>query len=258
MSKPFDTVVLSTSISPKFSDLWPIVGAAWRKLFDVPVHLAVVGDQCQVPAFDWSHIHYFKPVAGVPIPNQAKLARYYVASNLPDSSVILTNDVDLLPINADFLLRMLTSPRMGTLTTFGGEVYTGKEQGKFMAGYLMAEGGVWRRLFGVNKDCTWNEFVLSFAGLKKFDTKEDVMNAVHHEHPDTFSDESLLRYLVWLTQTAVDYRKAAHYPERMLDRANWTFSPVLLNSGFYVDCHLPRPLCDHADKIKPLTDFLGI
>jgi len=255
---PFDTVVLSTSISPKFSDLWPIVGAAWHKLFGVPVHLAVVGDTCPVPTFEWSHVHYFKPVAGVPIPNQAKIARYYVAANLPDNHVVLANDVDLLPINADFISKMLDRPRSGALTTLGSEVYTGPESGKFMAGYTVAEARVFRTLFGVIANDNWTDFVLSFCGIQKFDKKEDVLNAVHHEHPDTFSDESLLRYLVWSTQTPVDHRPAAHYPARMLDRANWNFDPQLLTSGHYVDCHLPRPLCDHADKIKPLTEFLGI
>lgn len=257
MSHPFDTVVLSTNLNPKYYEFWPIVAKAWHSLFGVTVHLAVVGDTCPLDAFDFTHVHYFKPVLGVPEANQAKIARYYVASLLPDSTVVMTNDIDLLPLNQRYILDMMAGRKLGSLMTFGSEFYTGAEEGKCMAGYLTAESAVFRNIFDVGVN-GWADFVRSFAHIKRFDTKENILNAIDHEHPDTFSDESLLRYLLFGDQVPVDQRRLPHFPDRMLDRANWNFNPELLRNGHYVDCHLPRPLTPNLARIEPLLQHLGL
>jgi len=258
MNHPFDTVVLSTNLNPKYCEFWPIVAQAWHKLFGVTVHLAVVGEACPLATFDYTHIHFFKPVDGVPIANQAKVARYYVASMLPDSLVVMTNDIDLLPLNQHHILGMMANRKEGALMTFGSEFYTDAEDGKCMAGYLTAESSVFRKLFNVGPHNGWAEFVQSFIGIRRFDSKENILNNIHHEHPDTFSDESLLRYLLFGDTVPLDERPLVHFPDRMLDRANWQLDPVKLKADYYVDCHLPRPLAANHARIEPLLQHLGL
>lgn len=254
--KPFDSIVLSSDLNPKYIEFWPLVARAWKRLFNVQVHLALVAEPVNLylESFVFSRIHFLKPVDGVPLANQAKVARYYVAAMFPDDHVVSTNDIDLLPLKKKHVERLCGNRGFETLITVGAELYNGVEAGKFTAGYLTGEAKLFRHLFDVGTK-TWEEFVRGFEGLHKFDAKEDITNRISNEHPDCFSDESLLRCMLDQHSVQVDHRKAYHYPQGMLCRSNW---PVNLEIDKYEDVHLPRPLHEHRELVYPLAQYLGL
>lgn len=257
----FDRVILSSDDNPKFIEFWPLVARGWRTFFgDVEVWLAVVGDPDEsklVELKKHGYIEVYEPVPGVPMPNQSKLARYHLAATWNDESVNMINDVDLLVLQNKYVNDLLRLRPPGHLLTTGAELYTGPEYGKFTVGYLTAESGVWKQLMnplGFN----WPLFIRSFVGLRIHDHKEDVMRTVHHEDPDTFSDESVLRAMLTTNPVPVVHapRGFDPYTVRALCRANWQFDSAKLADGTYVEAHLPRPWHEHVDKIKPLVEYL--
>lgn len=259
----FNRVILSSDTNPKFIEFWPLVAKGWRKFFpEVEIWLALVGDPSpeQLDALKkHGRIAVYRPIPGIPLPNQAKIARYHLAGTWADDSVNLINDIDLLPLQANYVLSLVRQRPKNHLLTVGAELYTGQEQGKFTAGCLTAESWVWTRLMNPNA-LQWTAFARSFIGMKVCDHKEDVLRTVHHEDPDTFSDESLLRAMLRLTGTAVFHaaRGFQPYTVRALCRSNWMFDPAKLANGTYVEAHLPRPLSQHQTKIKPLIDYLEL
>jgi hypothetical protein len=123
---------------------------------------------------------------------------------------------------------------------------------------LTAESSVWRTLANpLNFD--WPKYIRGFVGMRVFDHKEDIARTVHHEDPDTFSDESLLRALLKVNPVPFFHAPRGYnpYTVRALCRANWKFDPKKLMDGTYVEAHLPRPLSQHEDKIKPLIAYLN-
>ena len=257
----FDRIILSCDANPKFLEFWPLVSKGWHAFFgDIEVWLALVAALGKVDLKELrrhGHVELYAPLENIPLPNQAKIARYHLAATWGDDSINVTNDLDLLPLQTDYFFNLLRPRPPGHFMTVGAEIYTGPEAGKFTAGYLTAESRVWRTLMNP-LDFGWFTFARSFAGMHVFDHKEDILRTVHHEDPDCFSDESLLRAL--LTQNPVPVYHAprgyAPYTVRALCRANWHFDPKKLADGTYVEAHLPRPWSEHRDKIQPLVDYL--
>lgn len=260
----FNRVILSSNDNPKFIDFWPLIAKSWRQLFgDIEVWLALVAP---FNRFDMKYISQhgyverYDPVRHVPTSNQAKVARYFLAAAWGDKSINMTSDLDLMPLQTTYLHSLLQQRPPGHLLTVGSELYTGAEVGKFPAGYLTAESSVWRRL--VNPmHYYWHDFVHSFVGFRVIDHKEDICRTVHHEDPDCFSDESLLRALLTLKLNAVPVFHAARgfdpYTVRALCRSDWKFDPKKLADGTYVEAHLPRPLTEHGDKLQPLLNHIN-
>lgn len=256
----FDRIILSCDDNPKFVEFWPLVSKGWRTFFgDIEVWLALVAPaefHVEQPSHG-CYIERYEPVPDIPMPNQAKLARYHLAATWADNSVNSTNDLDLLPLQTTYFCDLLRKRLPGHLLTIGAELYYGPEQGKFTAGYLTAESSVWHTL--VNPlSFHWPTFVRSFIGMKVHDHKEDVSRTVHHEDPDCFSDESWLRAMLSKNPVPVIYAQRGYYPytARALCRSNWKFDPKKLRDGTYVEAHLLRPWSAHRDKIQPLVDYL--
>jgi hypothetical protein len=260
MSKPFDLVVLSCDSNPKFIEFWPLVSRAWYKLFGVQSLLTVIG-QSELFHMEQLREHgeviQLDPVPGIPLPNQAKMARYWMAAHL--NEVALINDLDLLPLVSSYVYQFLKQRPPDHLLTLGTELYTGKERGKFTAGYLTAEGHIWRKLVNP-KRLEWRPFIESFIGVRHFDDKEDIQRDVHHEDPNTFSDESVLRYLLAVNPVPVIHAPRGYsvYTDRAIDRANWRIDPQKLANGTYVEAHLLRPWSQHKEAIEPLVKYLGL
>lgn len=254
-------IILSSNENPKYIEFWPLVAGAWKKLFGMEVWLALVAPEGR---FDLKslrkhgHVRRYDPVPGVPTGNQAKVARYHLAAEWGDDTLIMTHDLDLLPLQREYTLQLLNQRPAGHLLTIGSEHYVGPEAGKFTAGYLTAESRLWRRLANP-AHFDWDIFIKSLIGLRVCDHKEDISRTVHHEDPDTFSDESLLRAMLQLNPVPLVRLPFGYWPyiTRALDRSNWQFDPAKLAAGIYVEAHLLRPLSAHKDRIQPLIDYLN-
>lgn len=261
MKSLFDRVIVSSDTNPKFIQFWPIIQAVWPALFRVPVTLALVVDEADRTAVGLPGDVLVLPVVpDIPKANQAKMARYYAAAMHGWSrEVISTNDIDLLPLQTAYLTDLLAKRPEDHLFTLGTELYRGTEAGKFTAGYLTAERGVWERLVNPGR-LPWDAFVRSFAGHCVLDHKEDIARDVFHEDPDTFSDESLLRARLHVTGLPAYHAPRGYgvYTDRAVCRSAWNINPAKLADGTYVEAHLLRPWCQHRDAIQPLLNHLGL
>jgi hypothetical protein len=257
----FDRVILSCDDNPKFVDFWPIVSKAWNKLFGVKVSLAVVGASSEMfhVEHSWQTVMSVAPVENIPTGNQAKMARYFYATLLQDATLCMTNDMDLLPLQADYYNDLLRQRPKNHFMTIGGELYAGVEKGKFTAGYLTAESRIWRMLMNPD-NLGWQDWIKSFESVRVFDDKEDIRKAVHHEHPDTFSDESVLRAMLAKNPVPCCHLRRGYdpYTVRAIDRAAWHVDQKKLSEGTYVEAHLLRPYAENKARIDPLLKHIGV
>jgi len=240
---------------------WPAVSAAWRKMGFEPV-LAWVDQSSDVGTWRgqfMGEIVHVPPVDGIPICNQAKVARLWLAGEYPDD-ICIVNDIDLLPLSRSYVLDLmspLTNQIMPAehMVCVGAEIYKGTaDEGKFPMAYFAGYGSLFRRLTGYR----FSTFVKRLVGLKEFDHKEDITNTLPPGHADCFSDESALRVLLKRAQMPVQHKPRGWdpYTERAIDRASWSWDPQQLKEGRYLEAHCPHPF--DAEKIRPLLDYLGI
>jgi hypothetical protein len=259
--KLFDRVVLSANEDPKFLDFWPIVSQAWRKLFDVEVSLAFLTnrehhDLVVARLREFGDVHVFKPIPGIPQPNLAKVIRHILASTHEDERVLI-NDIDLLPLQTNYLTNLLSNSPRGTLVTTGKDLYTGLEQGKFMMGNMTALGWTFHNIINP-EDLTYPDLIDSWIGQSVFDHKEDIASTIHHENPDCFSDESLFRALLHQNPQTTLHFNRGYTDGQAIDRSHWKIDQKKLERGEYIEAHLLRPYSEHKAAIQPLIDYLEI
>lgn len=241
----FDRVVVATDEDRRFLPNCKLVVRAWRKFFPgIPVTIALVSQrralaQRIADAADCDVMLFWEP--RLPTGNYAKVARYLAAARYSDE-VCLVHDMDTVPLQRDYYVRLTGQRRPGRLMAVGAEVYAGTPHaGKFPAGCITAEGRVFAKLLE-----PWHR---GFA-VGRYDHKEDPAG------PE-FSDESLLRVLIEDSGVEVQHvERAVDIRRDWVDRSWWGIDKARLLAGEYVECNLLRPMLDHAAEVAPITHYI--
>lgn len=251
-------VILSTDDNETYINFWPIVAKAWKKFFDVEVSLAYVSESPDQKLLErmrqYGEVVVYTPVKGIPAGNQAKMARFFLASKYLDD-VCMVNDIDTAPLSKEYFHRVLGQRQENELLAVGAELYVGTpHEGKFPIGEITAEGRVFKSLVNP-QSLSFEEYINSFVGTTVFDHKEAI-----EVSPSVFSDESLLRVLI---QNAIPQGlKTRHVPRNVdiqqdwIDRSWWSVDVNKLNSGNYVLVNFLRPLTSHISYIKPIIEYI--
>lgn len=259
---PFDRIVISADTNPVFLSLWPFVARGWRKLYELLPAAAIVSDTFfdkETALQPNNTVAVFPTVEGVPTGNIAKMARYFMAATYHDEAVVVINDMDLLPINRQYIDDLLAQRKPGTLLCVGGELYDGPETGKFAAGYMAGEAVLFRKLINP-QGLRWKELIESWVGLRVHDHKEDISRDLPLGDPDGFSDESLIRALFTLNKIPRTDARRGFYPytARAICRSDWKFEPEKISDGTIVEAHLLRPYQAHQEKLDKLFRYIGV
>jgi len=254
-----DYFIYSTNENPNYVYCWPLVAQITKKLFGSKVALAFITERDEMDSLvtffrQFGEIYLFKSIIGIPTGNQAKVTRMYLASTFND--VCCLNDVDILPLQNNFLTTKLDPLSTENFVTIGANAYNGtSDAGKFPMIYTTAKGCTFQNLINP-KSLSYLDLLKSWCGIKKFDDKESVNN-----DPAYFSDESLLRLLIsnWPEKSKVIYLNRNFIGYRAverIDRIDWGIDLNKLKTGWYIDAHLPRPL--NGNLINPLKEYFGV
>lgn len=191
-----DRVVLASDDSPQFLNFWPLAASSWNKVFGITPTLALVS-KGEIKGSVLRNLSEFGEViqyvssSQAPIPNQAKMFRWFVATKFR-TSVTTVEDIDTIFLTPDYLLKKLESFEADKLLGIGDDVNQDDKSytGKFPASNLTGTGEIFAKFFGTHQSETFENFLNRFKGLNVIDAREDPFN-----DPCDFSDESLIRAL---------------------------------------------------------------
>ncbi|HBW86063.1 MAG TPA: hypothetical protein DEF82_04785 [Crocinitomicaceae bacterium] len=257
MTKLFDRIIVSSDDSPTFLNFWPCVAKAWQKFFSVKPTLALLSTKNENDALvnklkTFGDVVIVTPIENVPIPNQAKLARFIVASKMNDE-VCMIEDMDTVPLQSKFVVEKLSVRNPNKILAVGHEVYEKDHPGKFPVSNITAKGNDFKKLFnpyGLND----KSLLESFVGLKMLDDKENIAN-----QPSQFSDESLIRGLIHkqnLHHMIQKVERGVDIHRDWIDRSWWGIDKDKLNSGGYILCNFLRPCRENAQHFIPIYEYL--
>jgi len=259
-------IALSANEDPLYIDFWPIVAWANRHVLGVEPTLAFLTDRREDDDYvtelrRHGTVKLYRRISGIPDCNAAKMIRSILCAESPAGTVGYIQDIDLLPLNREWVMQKVAQRPTGKLLLVGAEVYQAftpeqKRTSSAPASMMTAEAEVWRQLL--------NPAGLSYVPLFRswedmpHRANEEIGSLVYHESEHGFSDEKFMRTL--RLKHGVD----AHHVERgydlhadTLDRSAWRFDPERLAAGQYLESHLPRPLHEHEDKILPLVEWIS-
>lgn len=256
-----DRFVYSTDENPEYMNSWPLVAQVTKKIFGCKVSLAFItnknkDDELVKKMKNFGEVFLFKTINGIPVGNQAKVSRMYVSTFYP-KEICVVNDVDLLPLQKDFLMRLLENIPNDHMAAIGRNAYDNSlEAGKFPMIYTSAMGKTFKEIINPN-NLNYEDTLKQWINLRVIDRKESINNP-----HSSFSDESLLRALIylWKDKNRVVYLDRPDFvgmrATKRIDRANWSIDENILNNRGYIDAHLPKPL--RIDMLFPILAHFNL
>lgn len=254
----FDKVIVSSDDSPMFLNFWPIVCQAWKKYFDITPTLAFVSnrdvsDSLVKKLLSFGEVVIVPEIPGIPKANQAKIARFLVASMF-DDKVCTIEDIDTIPLETKYIENRLIRRPRNKILAVGREVLENTEHhGKFPISHITAEGSKFKDLFNP-ESLKYEDAVNLLIGIKIFDLKEDIMN-----RPENFSDESLVRALIHknnLQDSIYNVRRDVDPKNDWIDRSWWNIDNEKLSNGGYVCCNFLRPFKENMHQFTPIINHI--
>lgn len=241
-------VIISLNDNPLYAGFFPMVKHAWERI-GFEVELIDVGGS--------SH-------PGIPYENWSQVSRILRYGDYGDRPVMVA-DVDSLPLKSDPYYILWSSVVFGErLAIYGWDAYEDDEYDclrKFPGGNMTATSDTWKQI--INPDGLNDADLLqSWSEIESLDGRADPFMS-------NFCEESLIRELAiyWHDNggLVLPFARGWHRTAsglrayRRIDRADWHIDEPLLHAGgYYIDAHLPRPLCDHLDAVRPLAEYLGV
>lgn len=258
-----DRFIYSTNENANYVYCWPVVSQITRKLFGCKITLAFITNKNEKDVVvkrmkEFGEVILFKPIDGILTGNQAKVSRMLLATHYPQE-VCVINDVDLIPLQRQFLTSIIEPIDNHFLVAIGRNAYVNSsEAGKFPMVYTTGTGEMFKDVIN-SQNLSYEKAIKQWIGLRVIDEREAI-----NSPPDRFSDESLLRALIlrYAHKDKIIYIDRPDFcgmrAKKRVDRSNWNIDLNKLHSGWYIDAHLPRPLNANYDKVEKILEFFAI
>lgn len=260
-------IILSCNEDPVYSEFWIPVASAYKKMFpEVTIHLAFLTWRSESDPLvelyrQYGKVTLFKPVSDVPEFAQAKMIRFILASQQGED-VCYIDDIDLFPLRRDFITDKTGKRPKEHLLCVGGEVYD--NNGCYPISQMTAEGYVYQSFINPHNK-SYRGLMDEWKGDVMFDRREDVCLKLNWAKDDYFSDERLLRRLMYLNPIPKcemrrgydDYREFTIDRDMWNEKINiWDYDLLKLNRGEYLNAHGIRPFSKFANHYRPLIEFV--
>lgn len=264
-------VILSCDENPIYSQFWEPVSWAYKKM-GFECHLAFVTKRKEDDAIvqrmrEFGKVTLFRPIDDVPAGNQAKMARFILASTM-ENEICYMDDIDLFPLRKDFITDKLERfyHYDDILLCVGGEVY--HYNGCYPVSQMTAKGYLWAQFINP-KNLSYDQLIRSWKDKAQFDDRENINIWPEHSarrEDYYFSDERLLKRLIHehpVPKLEIQ-RGYDDYLEATIDRATfnkdkneWVYDREKLKRGGYVNAHCIRPFEANREHFKPLFDYIN-
>ena len=254
--KKIDRVILSSDLNPQFLNFWPIAAQSWKKVFGLLPTLALVTRE-PIDLLILERLEEFGPVysylskSEAPLPNQAKMARWYLAGKL-NNELVTIEDIDTMFLTNEYLLEKLSYFQDGTLLGIGNDVNQENSayKGKFPASNLTGRSETFSAFFGSNATESFEEFLNRFKGMVKIDNREDPFSK-----PKNFSDESLIRALRAINKDDLvkTIPRNVDIQNVWMDRSWWPDNGEIPENAILAN--LPRPLYNNQQRCRKLIQL---
>jgi len=272
------TIILSCDENPVYREFWEPVSWAYKKM-GYECHLAFVtkkkdDDPIVQRMREFGKVTLFKPIDDVPTGNQAKMARFILASTYGERLCYI-DDIDLFPLSKKFILDKFNAINqyydsgncaINILLCVGGEVY--HYNGCYPISQMIAEGDTFKKFINP-KNLPYDLLIRSWKDKAQFDDRENI-NIWPHDSAKRadyyFSDERLLKRLIHenpVPKLEIQ-RGYDDYLEATIDRATfdkdknyWAFDRDKLKNHGYMNAHCVRPYLQHKEHFQPLFDYIN-
>lgn len=265
-------IILSCNEDPIYREFWPLTARAYKKLLpNVRVHLAFLtnrteSDPMVVEMRQHGDVTLFPILPDIPEFGQAKMIRFILASQQHASEVCYIDDIDLIPLNAAFIITADMRRPADVMLCVGAEVYGW--EGCCPVSQMTAEAYLWFRLINP-RNLLYRDLIHSWTGYF-YDVREkinidQVQTSEGFKDDRYFSDERLIRRLLRENPIPIINIKRGYdnFLDATIDRATvnsstgmWVWDAEKLFRGEYVNVHGARPVSAFKSDYKLIMEYI--
>jgi hypothetical protein len=226
-----DYAVISSDDS-HYLDFYPIVSSAWNKLGIQTFMIHITKENSEIQKNDHGLYVKLKASSDYPTSWQSQLCRLYSYALLKHKNKnLLISDIDMLPINGNYFTSVAKEIDESSIVSYSGQPY--EDVPYFPMCYILGNSTLMNEKFSLEKD--FDSFLLRLNNLygTKWNTDENFLYDSLHGAPNLISRNDRKRH-------------------QRIDRSSWNYDIDLLNKGYYIDSHLPRPYSQYKSQIEDL------
>ena len=235
-------VILLQTVIVCIDNFWPIVAPLWKAMGLRPTVVLVNEENCPLDESLGDVIH-FKPLADVPVAQQAQVLRLLVPALFPDD-VCLISDIDMIPISLTYFTQgAALCKNDNAFMVYKSEQYARAKtplfKNRWPMCYVAAKGRIFSEIFGATR-------------IEEFPKILRQWNALGH---GWHTDEKVMYMLVkkWEAEKGGVIWLKGDGSKHRINRDNSNYMKALktgtLALDTLIDFHAPRPYQNHAKEI---------
>jgi len=226
--------IFSSDNNPLYKDFLPYVEAAWERIGLEPFFIEVSEKS-----------EFYVP--DIPIGNQAQIIRVLLPALYPQENFI-TSDIDMLPMSIDYFSHASKLLKNNEIINLSADAYNQLEL-RHPICYWLASGETFSKITSVRdvkdvKDAMKDWYSKGY----NWDTDEKIFSKLVIEKSNKNEVNFVGYQRGWQQGIAT----------RRLDRSNWVINKKALESNFYIDSHMVRPLSENLLWLNPIFKTLGL
>lgn len=237
-----DRVILSTDINPLYHEFIPLVTRAWRQIVGVIPTVAIIAtvQEANRIAESCAQIIRFDPIPEIPTSLYAQVVRLLLPALFADDGCIVS-DIDMLPLSKNYFIDSVAGIPADHFIIYRDCAYISGAN-RYPMCYIVGKGSTFKDIF----------HIVSVAQIPEIVKRWYSLGLGWH------TDELLLYWYInhWHEKNRIT--KLGHAVKPRIDRSNWVYDEKLINTDYYIDAHMPRPLHQHQYAINLLAKSIGI
>ena len=249
--------IFAVDDNPKYSGLWPIVSeTCFKKLGIVPVLFHITEEDSDFYEDEYGLVKKVKRIPDIDTGKQSQIIRMWGTRYFTEE-VCIISDIDMMMFNREYFLDQVDVYSENDLVIYCSDAYDPNRSecvgiyggNRYPICYNAASGNIFNKILGT--DCDFNSYihkVLSF-GFPDFDSDEMYLGHVINETNHGVN-------IIKLKRGFYSKFKCPRRIDRVDDSVFNVYDESLLNSDYYVDCHLARPYETHKEEIVKLKKMI--
>lgn len=237
-----DRVVVATNNNPEYYQFWPIFAKRWLSWGVVPTLIAISEDKLDFNE-EIGEILYVYPVEGVSTAHQAQIVRLFAAASF-EEDVCLISDIDMLSLNEGYFFTPAENCDENEFIVYSADAYMPGNPAypAYPMCYLCSKGSNFKAIIDGNLH-NFGARVKEWLGYGfGWYTDEKVFYKKLKEWKNKNRKITLLRRGFNTSNDPMIMGR--------IDRGNnCIYNEGLLDGGFYIDFHMPRPYEKHKEII---------
>jgi hypothetical protein len=234
--------VMSSNLNPMYLDFWPIISKTWKEVFNItPVLGLICNEDSDFIEDEHGLVKKFKLIEGIDSSSQSQILRLYLTKQLEGNIII--SDIDIAPLSKEYFINQVKDFDVSKIYSMSSDDPSVQNKEIPMC-YNISDSQLFSKMLEL--DNTWVEFAnrLNSMGFGWCTDQKYLWLKLQEYYSNNPND------IVFLN------RGWANNSVKRIDRSNWSYSPELVRSGYYIDSHLLRPYSYYKHHTDSLINLL--